>query len=303
MAKEIFKDEVFSIVYHNINALELWEVEQTRSHPAKNMNLKLTKKGPPITGFGIYSISYEDERHGDRIIYLGKFAGVKNKSKKIYIDDASAGDVRDRWHKHIGTATLLLTHLKMGSSKLFYEHQKRSRVFYKDDENFKAIADNAFIGLKGNALKDHVFLTRKDLQVSNNRLGFAIQNLMWTNNSHPSNTDELRAVISRFNCHYWQVIPARPTKKSIINSVLEGSKAQIGAESEVIKIYKHKLPMNSQYVRPNVLKDFYHYDPESLIKVSNEPNTEFSKYSDLITLKMQKLINPVLINLERKLTK
>jgi hypothetical protein len=184
MKEIIFKNNKMSIAYHKINALDLWEVQTTNPHPANNMNLKFKNIGSSISGFGVYSLSYDDDNFGDRIIYLGKFAGEK--SAKLKIDNATGGDVRDRWKKHIGTATLLLANLTMSSEKKFYSNKRRCNFFYKNNEKFKEVLENSFICLDEQKLKKFVFLKGKDLQVSGNRLGFAIQNLIWTNQSQPS---------------------------------------------------------------------------------------------------------------------
>ncbi len=284
----IFENNKMSIAYHKINALDLWEIQTTNPHPANNMNLKFKNSGSPISGFGIYSLSYDDDIFGDRIIYLGKFAGEK--SKKLKIDNALGGDVRDRWKKHIGTATLLLANLTMSSFKKFNAHKEKSKVFYRNNEEFKRVLENSFLNLDDKKLKEFVFLKGKDLQVSGNRLGFAIQNLIWTNQPHPCTVGELCAVISKFTCHYWQVIPVSPTKKSAINDSLEGKKEHKGVESEILKKYKLKLPMNDQYKPPSDLNTYYHYDPKNLIEVTNQPSTEFFEYTNFIKEQLQTLI-------------
>jgi hypothetical protein len=289
MKNIILKNNKMSIVYHKLNALDLWDVQTTIPHPANNMNLKFKNIGSKIPGFGVYSISYDDDNFGNRIIYLGKFAGEK--SKNLEIDNATSGDVRDRWYKHIGTATLLLTNLTMSSDNKFYTHKRRSDIFYKNNKQFKTAFEMSFLNLDNKKLKEFVFLKGKDLQVSGNRLGFAIQNLTWTNKSYPNTAEELRNVISRFTCHYWQVIPASLTKKSTINDSLVGQRGQKGVESEIIKKYKQKLPMNKEYKPPKELKNYYHYDPENLIEVSNELGSEFIEYSNYIKEQLENTLS------------
>lgn len=287
MKNIIFENEKFSIVYNKINANDLWHVEATNAHPAINMNLKFIKNKNSIPGFGIYAISYTDICFGERIIYLGKFAGEKKGQGNKLIDDATRGDVRDRWFKHIGTATLLLANLKMSSKKKFMEHKSNAYKFYSKDNNILFLLNNSLLGLQEDILNKHVFLAGKDLQISGNRLGFALQNINWTNKGFPSKTEELFCIVSRFNCHYWQVIPNSPTKKSEINKSLQGSKEHKGAENLIIKKYCQKLPMNDEYKKDITLLHCYHYDPSKLINVTDETDSEFSEFSNFIKIQLQ----------------
>jgi hypothetical protein len=289
MKNIIFKNEIFSILYNNFNALDLWRVGATNAHPAINMNLKFIKIKNSIPGFGIYAVSYNDFNYGERIIYLGKFAGEKKGYGNKLIDDATRGDVRDRWFKHIGTATLLLANLKMSSKKKFLEHKINAYKFYSNDNNILDLLNNSLLGLQEDILNKQVFLAGKDLQISGNRLGFALQNINWTNKRLANTTEELSNVVSRFNCHYWQVVPNTPTKKSEINKSLQGTKDNKGAESLIIKKYCQKLPMNDEYKKNIELLEYYHYDPSKLIKVSNEKDSEFSEFSNFINIQLQNM--------------
>jgi len=276
------------IKIYKLRAADLWSVSLGEPFPAKNMNVALNSIGERITGFGIYSISYDCPDFGDRIIYLGKFAG----ENKNGTDNALAGDVRERWFKHIGTATLLLRNLKMGSNKYYYYHKKKALKFYANDREFKDAFENSFLNLSDDILKSGVFIKGADLQVSKNRLGFAIQNLKNTNKVRPNKIEELNEILSRFTCHYWQVESNIPIKKTFINPVLQGSNAQLGAESEVIKKYRQKLPMNKEYkIGSTPHLNHYHYNPENLILV-NSP--EFSEYSKFIESQIKNLVLPKL---------
>jgi hypothetical protein len=83
-----------------------------------------------------------------------------------------------------------------------------------------------------------------------------------------------------------------PIKKTFINPVLQGSNAQLGAESEVIKKYRQKLPMNKEYkIGSTPHLNHYHYNPENLILV-NSP--EFSEYSKFIESQIKNLVLPKL---------
>jgi hypothetical protein len=273
------------IRFRELNACKLWSIGLEESFPAKTMNLCLTPKWAKIPGFGIYSIAYNSPQFGNRIIYLGKFSGVKNKSG---VDNALAGDVKERWFKHIGTATLLLKNLKMSSRKHYHDHKNSALEFYKGDSKFYDAFKNSFLNLGEDILKSKVFIKGADLQVSRNRLGFAIQNLKETNKFHPNNAEELKEIISRFTCFYWQVTSPSPIKKSFIDLALTGRKNRKGVESEVIKKYQTKLPMNKEYtaeIAPN--RTYYHYNPINLIEV-NTP--EFREYSDFIKLQIKNFL-------------
>lgn len=250
--------------------------------PAPNMNLCFVPKLKDVTkygGFGIYSISYNDEKHGDRVVYLGKFAGCR--LKVAGVDMANGGDIRDRWFKHIGTATLLLNKLKMGSERLYRVQRKAALTYFHDHASFEEVYPASFVGIPEKTLSTSVFIKGADLQVSKNRLGFAIQNLTATNRARPSNKDELNEVISRFTCHYWRVISTTEVRKSQINGPLTGSKKAPGVESSLIDLYASKLPMNDRYSPPSLPnRDFFHYDPQRLIVVDSE---EYQVYSKRIT--------------------
>lgn len=274
-------DKKLRVSHHTLLATDIWDVRVVDGFPAANMNLGLVpkvKSASDFGGFGIYSISYKHPQHGDRVIYLGKFAG--RSSKVAGVDMASQGDVRDRWFKHIGTATLLLSKLKMGSERFYREKKADALAYFRDDEQFKAIYPSSFLGIPENTLKTSVFVRGVDLQVSRNRLAFAIQNLTSTNRVGPSNAEELLEVISRFTCHYWRVIPTPGLRKSTINQALTGTGKTPGVESTLIEIYGQKLPMNHQYDPASFAKSgFFHYDPEALIQIDS---TEFKIYSDRV---------------------
>ena len=269
------------IEHYKLLGTDIWDVEVVDGFPAPNMNLRLVPKvklAPEFGGFGVYSISYRDPTFGDRVVYLGKFAGLV--SRAVGVDMAERGDVRGRWFKHIGTATLLLSKLKMGSERFYREQKDAALAYFRNDEIFNAIYPTSFLGIHEDILKKSVFVKGDDLQVSKNRLGFAIQNLTSTNRDQPKTRDELVEVISRFTCHYWRVISTTGIRKSEVNDRLTGTKKSSGVESSLIEIYAPKLPMNDRYAPTISGKGaFFHYDPQCLILVDSE---EYKNYSSKI---------------------
>jgi hypothetical protein len=271
---------MLDVILQEYNGNDLWYINIKDPFPGKNMNMNLLSKGRPISGFGIYSIAYKTNNFGNRIIYLGKYAGIKDKSK----DDALAGDVRDRWFKHVGSATLLLRNLKMSSQASFLHHKNKIVDFFSSDPDYLKIASTSFMGLNEKILKDHVFIKGADLQISKNRLGFALQILKDTNKSTANNKDELEQILSRFTFYYWQLASKEPIKKSEINMKLTGQKNKIGVESEIIKRYCEKLPMNKEFTPTD---NYYHFDPESLIRTDS---VHFEEYSTFIKSKIKNII-------------
>lgn len=257
------------------NASFLWRVEIRKSSPAGKMNLSLIPKPESIPGFGIYALSYNDSDWGDRVIYLGKFAGGKNRKS----DDALSGDVRQRWFKHIGTATLLLSNLKMASSKHYFDQKTRALEFYEKDAEFLVAFKNSFLDLDEKTANLNIFIKGADLQVSKNRLAFAIQNLKKTNFNNPNKLHELYEIVSRFTCHYWRWTSSEKMTKTSVDPELKGGRGRRGVESEIIKKYSQQLPMNREYAPERTdLDGFYHYNPNSLIKVDGDEYMEFSKF-------------------------
>lgn len=288
-----------NITYQSFPALDLWDCEPVPvpGHPAKRMCLRLTsKKNSPegFGGFGIYALSYRHQDGIDRIIYLGKFAGEKSASRGV--DNAFGGDVRDRWYKHIGTATLLLRGLKMASRPRYSAHQQRALEHFANDPSFREAYTDSFLDISNEELSQHVFIKGADLQVSSNRLGFAIQNLVDTqidvSNAVPCDSKDVAAalerVIDRFTLHYWRVTAQDPVRKSEINALLTGSKNQKGVERSLIEHYRHRLPMNAEYRLPDSLNAFYHYDPSGLIQVGSE---DFNDLDLLITKRLGWLLS------------
>lgn len=269
------------VEHYRLLATDIWDTKVVDGFPAPNMNLQLVSKDKGADnygGFGIYSISYNEPNHGDRLVYLGKFAGQS--STATGIDLASKGDVRQRWFKHIGTATLLLRNLKMGSKRCYRDQKEAALQYFHGNENFNRVYPTSFLGIPDSTLATSVFLNGADMQVSNNRLGFAIQNLTGTNRNRPNTMEELTEVISRFTCHYWRVTSKNDFRKSEINQMLTGTRKEPGVESKLIEIYAQRLPMNNQYI-PNALAKgkFFHYDPSQLI-LTESP--EYETYSSRI---------------------
>ena len=259
--------------YRIFKPAELWTLAKTDPSPAKNMVLKFrNKEHGRQSGFGIYALSYAHRDVGDCIIYLGKFAGKM--SKDMSIDSAGDGDIRDRWFKHIGSATLLLAGLRMKSAKSFFKHQNKSKQFYKENQDFLTSFGNSILGLDNKHLKESIF--KKDgNQLSDNRLGFAIQNLVETNFTSDSTVLDLAKVISRFSCHYWKIVDA-PMRKSQAEPLLAGTKTNPGVEKILIARYREKLPMNDEFTPHNsTSEEFYHYDPHSLINTSSREFANF----------------------------
>jgi hypothetical protein len=257
------------------NALDLWAIRVDDAHPAPNMVLNLVKRpGNGFTGCGIYSIAYSCPRDGNKVIYLGSFSGEKIGDS----DNALAGDVRERWYKHIGTATLLIKNLRMRSQRLYFEQKESALNFFANAPDFNNALQNSFLDVPTEILNAHVFL-RNGLQVSGNRLGFAIQNLTSTN---LNNREHLEEIISRFTCFYWQVTSQVPLRKSIIKPILHAT------ETEVIQEFVNKLPMNKEYVALDNRGANYHYNPDNLIAVGSD---DFNNFSEIIQERLEHSIN------------
>lgn len=240
--------------------------------PAPNMNLRLQKtKDMRFGGFGIYSIAYNHPNCGLRLIYLGSYAGKTS--------DVSKGDIRtERWSKHIGTANLLLKNLTMLSEKNYREQKRRALNFYKDNEKFKEVYKSSFLGIEEDSLK---YIFRDRMNVSRNRLGFAIQNLLETNKTTPHTLESLTEIISRFYIYYWKITPSKLTMKSEINAKLKKM------EKHLISRYMEKLPMNDEFPEYDGKENlFFHYNPEKLILIDSE---EFKKYSQEILKGLENL--------------
>ena len=256
------------IIHHqpHWNANDLWNVEVKEKVNPLKMNLRLINT--PIAslgGFGIYGISHKDECDLDRLIYIGSFAGKNT--------DARKGDPRDRWHKHIGSATLLLHNLTINSLEVYFEHVFRSRAFFSDDVNFNAIKNHSFIRTTQKILKDSIFI-EGNTTLSRNRLGYAIQNFSRTHSKTPNSIEELKQIIGKFSCHYWQVSPSCsvPIPKAKISSALKA------CEHSIIVDYLDRLPLNDEYdPNRNSNKSYYHYDPKTLIEVGNVDFYSLSK--------------------------
>jgi len=240
------------------NATTIFIPKVEEGFPAPNMNLRLRKsKDKRFGGFGIYLITYNHPANGPRVIYLGSFAGKKS--------DVSKGDVRtERWSKHIGTANLLLKNLTILSEKNYRNQKKRACEFYNDDDKFKEICKSSFLGIEENLLEKYVFRDR--MNISWNRLGFAIQNLLETNKSIPHTLESVTNILSRFHFNYWKIIPKVSIKKDEINDKLKK------IEKKLIEHYMKKLPMNNEFLgNDDNESSFFHYDPEKLIlKGTNE---------------------------------
>lgn len=263
---------------------DLWQGKIVEAKAAPKMKFLLKKKGGSIPGFGIYAISYKSDQFGDRIVYIGKYAGSKSKNT----DDAKAGDVRERWFKHFGTATLLLRDLKMASSKSYYYHRNKSNLFFLSDELFKKCVENSFLSINEEMLNKSIFIKGADMQISNNRMGFAIQNLKETNTPDIDNDIDLSQLLSKFTYYYWQIQTSSDVKKSSINKLLTGSMKTGGCEFDVLSRYKQKLPMNNEYLAKTNLHDqFYHYDPNELIETSSD---EFKDLQSFIINKIKQYI-------------
>ena len=229
--------------------------------PAQNMNLRLQKtKDLRFGGFGIYSIAYDHPKSGLRLIYLGSYAGKSG--------DVSKGDVRtERWSKHIGTANLLLKNLTILSEKNYREQKRLALIFYKNNDKFKEVYRSSFLGIGEDSLK---YIFRDRMNVSRNRLGFAIQNLLDTNNSTPHSLESITEIISRFHMFYWKITPDKLTKKIEINAKLKK------LERELINRYMEKLPMNNEFPEKDQAENLYfHYNPGKLILIDS---CEFRKY-------------------------
>ena len=264
-----------NIKYSKFNSLNIFCPEIVPSgYPAKDMNLNLDgkyKKDILIPGFGIYAISYKHQDGRDLIVYVGKFRGKK--------EDAKGGDVRSRWFKHIATATLLHKDLRWKSEKLIFDEIERINNYCKNDSNFMIISKNSIIQLNKLDLEKNV-IKADGLQLSKNRMRFAMQNFSDFHKAEPNSQEELNNIISKFNCHYWQILIDKPLKKLDIKEEIDNT------ETEIINEYKTKLPMNDEY-KVNSFNGFYHYDPKKLIDSKKEHFETFNLFIK------NKLINKV----------
>jgi hypothetical protein len=261
-----------NIKYSKFNSLNIFCPEIVRSgYPAKDMNMNLNekyKKDILIPGFGIYAISYKHQDGRDLIVYLGSFKGKK--------EDAKGGDVRSRWFKHIATATLLHKNLRWKSDKLIFDEIERINNYCKNDLNFMKTSKNSLIQLSKQDLEKNV-IKADGLQLSKNRMRFAMQNFSDFHKDEPNSQKELNNIISKFNCHYWQILIDKPLKKPDIEEKMHNT------EKEIISEYKTKLPMNGEY-KVNSFNGSYHYDLKKLIDTQK---THFETFSLFIINKIK----------------
>jgi len=264
-----------TIIHHqpHWNANDLWNIEVKEDATPAKMNLKLSNTAiRNLGGFGIYAISHKDETDLDRIIYLGSFAGQ--------VIDACKGDPRDRWHKHIGSATLLLHNLTINSYEIYFDHVFKSRDFFVNDVNFNAVKNHSFSRTTQEILRNSIFVNG-NTTVSSNRLGYGIQNLVRTHSKTPNTLEDLKRIIGKFSCHYWQVAPSlhTPIPKAEISSALKA------CEHSIIDDYLNRLPLNDEYDPDNSPhRNYYHYDPNTLIKLGS---ADFSKLSENIIQRLK----------------
>lgn len=245
------------------NATEIFNVTQDpEGHPAPNMNLRLhCSKDTRFGGAGLYLMAYRHEPEGLRIVYLGSFAGTKQCQ--------CGGDVRkERWAKHIGTATLLLKRLSMPNERRYRDLKSKALLFYRETDQFRRILDSSFIGVNEEFLASNVFRS-SGLEVSEKRLSFAIQNLLRTNDINPHSIEMLRRVVSFFNFYYWRLDSG--------NYANLKKRLQI-VEKSIISDYKSCLPMNKEYddnAKANF--NFFHYNPASLVEHRSKQFDDLSK--------------------------
>ena len=276
-----------NINYQKFQPQDLWILEKTKSVLAENMVLKFKKiDGGKKLGFGIYALSYIHSNGDECVIYVGKFSGKMSRNGSI--DNAMDGDARERWFKHIGTASLLLADLRMNSKDAFTLHQKKTKSFYKNDVKFSQCLEKSILGLESEKL-EKIFFKENGNQISDNRLGFAIQNLIDTNSLDDLNLASLNTIISKFNIHYWQISFDKPIRKSQVEPLIEGTKNEPGVEKIVISKYKQKLPMNNEFLPEN--ENFYHYDVKKLINIYSSDFTTLSRFiHEQIRLKFSNLV-------------
>ena len=245
------------IKYIKFNSSNIFEQNIiTTGFPALDMNMKLNypiKKD--LTGFGIYAISLRHKDKKNKIIYIGKYQG-----KKVNIE---AGDPRDRWFKHIATATLLHQNLRWTSQNLLLKEVNRALKYFHNNHNFLKLVSNSIIGLTEHELIKKVYAKGKtDMQISKNRMRFSVQNFNLFHKGRPNTKTEIKEILNMFECHYWKVSFDKYQKK------IEIEKQMKLIEDNIIDIYKDKLPMNGQYKIKE--KNFYHYNPENLIEVDTQ---------------------------------
>lgn len=275
------------INYQKFQPQDLWILEKTESELAENMVLKFKKTdGGKKIGFGIYALSYIHSNGDECVIYIGKFSGKMSRNGSI--DNAMDGDARERWFKHIGTASLLLADLRMKSRDSFTSHQKKSQLFYKDDVEFLNCLEKSILGLESENL-EKIFFKKDGNQISDNRLGFAIQNLIDTNSLADLDLESFYKIISKFSIHYWQISFNKPVRKSQVEPLIEGTKNKPGVEKIVISKYKQQLPMNNEFLPEK--GNFYHYDVRKLINIHTSDFTALSHFiQDEIRMKFSNLM-------------
>lgn len=196
------------------------------------------------------------------------------------------GGIRDRWYKHIGTASLRLAGLRMNSQSAFNAHKQNANCFFQKDEEFYKKSNGTILRLNDEYLKEFVFLKYGN-QLSNNRLGFAIQNIKETNPDpcDERSQDDAVKLLFKFSFYYWHVKFYRHITKSSIQPLICGTRNCPGVERIVIDQYREQLPMNSEFA-PNSSRGrrFYHYEPESIINVGT---CQFNNFSDFIKTNLE----------------
>ena len=221
--------------------------------PALDMNMKLNyPKKKELTGFGIYAISLRHKDKKNKIIYIGKYQG-----EKVNIE---SGDPRDRWFKHIATATLLHQNLRWKSQNLLLNEVNRALKYFHNNYNFLKLTRSSIIGLTEQELIKKVYAEGKaDMQISKNRMRLSVQNFNLFHKGRPNTETEIKEILKMFECHYWKV------SFNIYQKKIEIKKQMKLIEDNIIDIYKNKLPMNDEYKINE--KNFYHYNPDNLIDV------------------------------------
>jgi len=255
------------IKYIKFNSYDIFKPNIiTTGFPALDMNMKLNyhiKKD--LTGFGIYAISLRHNDKKNKIIYIGKYQGEKANIK--------AGDPRDRWFKHIATATLLHQNLRWKSHNLLLNEVNRALKYFHNNHDLMKLVNNSIIGLTEHELIKNVYAEGKtDMQISKNRMRFSVQNFNLFHKGKPNTKTEIKEILKMFECHYWKIRFDKYQKK------IEIKKPMKLIEDNIIHIYKDKLPMNDEYKINE--KNFYHYNPDNLIDV--DTSTFISLNNDIL---------------------
>ena len=142
----------------------------------------------------------------------------------------------------------------------YLDHLTRAGTFFKGESVFAAAA-NSFLNIPANNLP--LLFNDLGLHMSYNRLGFAIQNMETMHLTPLTRATEINRIIDRFGICYWQIVPGRAVKSSVVSSRLEAIR------NARVRHWAHALPLTAEYDRPPNLVSKYHYDFTTMIQSPN----------------------------------